>query len=73
MAPEDDGRGKTYRLLAEYSSIIFILPSTVVGGYFLGNWLDGRLGTSPWLTVAFVLAGSIAGFVEVFRILLRRQ
>jgi ATP synthase protein I len=72
MSQRED-RGRAYRMIAEYSSIIFILPSAVVGGYFAGVWLDGWLGTGPWLTITFVLLGSVAGFVEVFRILLRRQ
>ncbi len=69
---EPGERRRTYALLARYTSIIFLLPSTVVGGYFLGRWLDGKFVTYPWLTVVLVLIGSIAGFVEVFRLLMRK-
>ena len=69
---DDQDRGRMHRMIAQYSSIIFLLPSAVVGGYLLGAWLDGRFGTGPWLTVTFLLLGSIGGFVEVFRILLRK-
>ncbi|RPJ86315.1 MAG: AtpZ/AtpI family protein [Acidobacteria bacterium] len=65
-------RRRTYVLLARYTSIIFLLPSTVIGGYFLGRWLDGKLETYPWLTLVLVLMGTVAGFVEVFRLLMRK-
>jgi F0F1-type ATP synthase assembly protein I len=66
-------RRRLYRLLADYTSIIFIVPSAVVGGYLVGDWLDGKLESRPWCTMAAVLLGSAGGFVEVFRILMRRR
>jgi ATP synthase protein I len=34
---------------------------------FLGRWLDSRLGTEPWLLLAGVLVGSVAGFFSLYR------
>ncbi|MDP8254578.1 MAG: AtpZ/AtpI family protein [Candidatus Alcyoniella australis] len=34
----------------------------VAFGYFIGNALDDWLGTSPWLTIFWVIAGVGAGF-----------
>lgn len=34
---------------------------------FLGRWLDSRLGTEPWLLLAGVLVGSVAGFISLYR------
>ena len=34
---------------------------------FAGRWLDGRLGTGPWLTLAGVLLGAAAGFYSLYR------
>jgi F0F1-type ATP synthase assembly protein I len=31
-------------------------------------WLDGRLGTSPWLTVTGLVLGMVAGFLEMWRL-----
>ncbi len=58
-----------YRQVAKYSSIIFVLPACCLAGYWIGDWLDGRLGTAPALTLVFLLLGSAAGFWEVFRLL----
>jgi len=65
-------RRNTYVLLGRYSAVVFLLPSTVVGGYFVGRWLDGKFETYPWLTLVLVLMGTVAGFVEVFRLLMRK-
>ena len=44
-----------------------VLVTCIVLGYFLGSYLDRKLGTSPWLVVTGVFVGTAAGFVELFR------
>jgi ATP synthase protein I len=39
---------------------------------FLGRWLDGRLGTTPWLLILGVLLGAGAGFFSMYRTLVTR-
>ena len=34
---------------------------------WFGHWLDGRLGTSPWLTILFVFLGAGAAFYSIYR------
>ncbi len=65
-------RQKSYRLLAQYSTVIFILPSAVIGGYLVGRWVDAKLDSFPWVTVTLVLLGTAGGFIEVFRVLNRK-
>jgi len=71
VAPNPE-RQKNYRLLAQYSTIIFILPSAVIGGYLIGRWIDNKLDSFPWATVTLVLLGTAGGFIEVFRVLNRK-
>lgn len=40
-------------------------------GWFFGQWLDARFGTTPWLTALFVLFGLVAGILNVYRTLSR--
>ncbi len=40
-------------------------------GWWFGQWLDGRFGTGPWLTLVFVVFGLIAGVLNVYRTLSR--
>ncbi len=65
-------RQKSYRMLAQYSTVIFILPSAVIGGFLFGRWIDNKLDSSPWVTVTLVLLGTAGGFIEVFRVLNRK-
>ncbi|MBI4454497.1 MAG: AtpZ/AtpI family protein [Acidobacteria bacterium] len=59
-------------MLAEWSSIILLLPSAMTVGFFLGYWLDSVLGTSPWMKIACLLLGGLAGFYQTFRIVGRK-
>jgi ATP synthase protein I len=34
---------------------------------YIGKWLDGKLGTSPWLLMAGVFVGAGAGFYSFYR------
>ena len=46
-------------------------PVAIALGYFWGRWMDGFLGTRPWLTIIFSLFGIAAGFFNLFRITAR--
>ena len=64
MTPAADPGWKS---LGEVASIgITMVAATVIGlgaGYYGDRWL----GTSPWLTLAGLLFGIAAGFVNLFR------
>ena len=38
------------------------LGISIAVGYFIGDWLDGRFGTHPWLSISFLFLGIAAGF-----------
>ena len=46
--------------------------SVAVGALF-GAWLDGKLGTAPWLLIVFLILGVIAGFRGVLRAVARAE
>jgi F0F1-type ATP synthase assembly protein I len=58
-----------YRQLAIYSSIIFLLPSGLVGGYLLGTVVDGYLSTDPWGSWVGLFLGGAGAFTQLFRLL----
>ena len=66
-----ESKARHYRRLALYSSVIFLLPATLFGGWVAGRFLDNWLETQPWLTFLGLLLGGVAGFVELFRLLRR--
>ena len=53
------------------STVGLVLVVSTVIGYAFGSWLDKKLGTDPWLMLVFTLMGIAAGFIEMFRIVLR--
>ncbi|MBI4772574.1 MAG: AtpZ/AtpI family protein [Deltaproteobacteria bacterium] len=67
-------RPEYIRLLAMASSMgISIVLATVIGlgvGYYLDNHV---FGTSPWLTLIFLILGIIAGFRNIYIIGKRAQ
>jgi F0F1-type ATP synthase assembly protein I len=40
-----------------------------VVGYFIGNWLDGKLHTAPYLMILFSLLGLVAAGRETIKLL----
>lgn len=44
------------------------LAASVVAGLLFGNYVDGHLGTSPWLMIAGLSLGFAGGLVNLLRI-----
>ena len=64
-------KGGVYAQVARYSSIIFLLPSCLLVGYLIGYFLDRRFDSDPWISVAGLLLGGVAGLVRVVRMFSR--
>ena len=55
------------RLVGVLSTVGIAMVAATVIGLYIGRWLDGYFGTSPWLTVVFLLLGIIAGFRNLYQ------
>jgi F0F1-type ATP synthase assembly protein I len=53
-------------LAVKYSHIGFALPAGTIAGWLVGAMLDKWLGTR-WITIAGLIVGIIAGFMEMIR------
>jgi F0F1-type ATP synthase assembly protein I len=51
-------------------SLALVLPASTFVGYLIGYWLDRKFGTG-WLQILFLILGSVAGFVQLIRQILR--
>lgn len=60
--------GSALRTAAVLSGAGFTVAACVAIGALGGNWLDHRLHTAPWLLVVGFLLGTVAGFVQMARI-----
>ena len=47
---------------ARLASVGIEMGLAVAIGWGIGYWLDGKLGTKPWLMIVFLLFGVAAGF-----------
>jgi ATP synthase protein I len=45
-----------------------LLIAAPLAGFFAGRWLDGKLGTLPWLSLVGVILGFAAAGRETFQI-----
>jgi F0F1-type ATP synthase assembly protein I len=43
----------------------------VLGSFFLGLWLDRRLGTAPCLIIVFVMIGFVLAVIGAYRLATR--
>ena len=53
-------------MVAEYSNLAFIIPSSLLVGYAIGYGLDKWFGTHFWYIV-WLLIGIVAGMIDVVK------
>ena len=56
-----------------YSSMGLEVGLSVVVGFLIGTWLDKWLETEPWFLIIFGVAGVIAGYRGMYRMVKRMQ
>lgn len=56
--------------LIRFVGVGFYIGACIVGGVFLGLWLDNRFNTKPILLLVFLIIGLVAAFWGVFQMLL---
>lgn len=71
--PRTTGRFAMEPSVAAYAGLGFQFAAAIILFLFVGKWLDGKLGTSPWLLVAGVFLGATAGFYSIYRRLMADQ
>jgi len=63
-------QGINLRMLSLIGQVGVVIVVLILLGLVVGQWIDGKLGTSPTFTLAFILLGvgaggwSIAGMVK---------
>lgn len=66
MAPTSQ---TTLQLIGQLSTIGMSFVFALVIGFGAGFWLDGVLGTKPWLAFVGFFLGLAAGVLNVYRVL----
>ncbi len=58
-----------WRALALVSAIGIDLAICVIAGVWVGNWLDGRLGSEPLFLIIGILLGLTVGILVIIRLI----
>jgi len=65
---DKDQKYSKMRRASLLTAIPLVLAIAPVIGFFMGDFLDDRLGTEPYLMIVFVVLGFIAGAREVHKL-----
>lgn len=60
-------RKRVVRELGRFTGFGLAWALSVLFFLLIGYWLDGRLGTLPWLTIVGAFLGAAGGFVSLYR------
>lgn len=60
-----------YKQLGILTTIPIILAVGPILGYFVGNYLDKKLSTSPYLMILFIIFGFVASGKQVYSLVIR--
>jgi len=60
-----------YRQIGFLTLIPIIMVVAPLLGYFLGSFLDEKLGTEPYLMIVFIVFGFVAAGKEVYELIKR--
>lgn len=66
-----EGEANLMRQMGVYLTIPFVLAVSPILGWFIGQWLDKKLTTTPYLSYLCLVLGFVAGIREVYRMLKR--
>jgi ATP synthase protein I len=69
MERDPDRRFRYVRLVSTMGTVPLMLGAGPTLGFFAGRWLDGKLGTAPWLQIVFLALGFGAAARYVYRVL----
>ena len=59
-------------MVGRYLAFLTALPASIFVGYEIGAWLDGKFATH-YLSIVFVIVGTVAGFVPIFHDLSKKD
>ena len=71
MNKKRDDKYSTYRQIGILTTIPMLMAVGPILGYYIGNFLDRKLGTDPYLMVAFIFFGFAAAGKGVYDLIKR--
>jgi F0F1-type ATP synthase assembly protein I len=72
-APDSTGAGEGGTSAGQFAGHGLTFVVAILGGLYLGQWLDRKLGTAPWLLIVGVFVGAGASFYSMYSKLMAAQ
>ena len=66
---KSNNKYKLARQMGIAITIPMVLLSGPLVGWFLGSWLDRKLGTEPWFLIILLVLGIVASVKETVRMI----
>lgn len=67
MQNKKKGYVQSFRALAQVGNFGFTMAAAILLGYYLGSYLDQKLGTTPWLMLILLILFIIGAFIKFFQ------
>lgn len=61
------GAAAAFDAISLVSQLGFSIAVPIVLMALLGNWIDKKIGTTPWIFILFLMIGIVAGFVSAYK------
>lgn len=58
---------KALKNLAYLTQVGILMLTPIIGGVYLGNFLDEKLKTSPWLLLLCIVLGVATAFMSLYK------
>ena len=66
-----ENKYSSYKQVAILTTLPIIMAVGPILGYFIGNYLDRKLNTSPYLMILFIFFGFVASGRQVYKLIVR--
>ncbi|MCC6543306.1 MAG: AtpZ/AtpI family protein [Nitrospirae bacterium] len=67
----DNEKYRYVRQVGLYTGIPVLLVAGPAIGFFIGNYLDKKLGTDPWFMIFFIVVGFVASIRQTIEFITR--
>lgn len=62
---------KAVKNLAYLTQVGFLMLTPIIGGVYIGNFLDDRFGTSPWILLSCIVLGVGTAFMSLYKFVMK--
>jgi len=69
MTSEPEDKYQRWRQLGLLTAVPFLLAAGPIVGFYIGDWLDKKFYTTPWLMLGFLVLGFVAGIKETISLI----